>query len=85
MSDIKFTVTHDELEDARQEYYLQGIMQGEDNINDLWNRENTEWQVLTRKLRELAEKHGATWEEVNACWKVQITDPKAGSTSEDRS
>lgn len=70
MSEVRFYVTLGELEDARQEFYIQGIMQGQRNIEEVRLAENQEWQILTRKLRELAQKHGADQDEIDACWKV---------------
>lgn len=75
MSSVKFHVTLDELEIARSENYLKGIMQGEDNIEKLWSAENQVWQQVTTKLRQLAEKHGASREEIDACWLTPVIEP----------
>ena len=67
---IKFTVELHELEEAQQDAYLRGIIQGEKNIEEIRMNENLLWQELTTKLRKLAESKGATFEDIDSCWRV---------------
>lgn len=68
MSDIRFYVSLDDLNDAREEFYLQGIMQGEAKVEKLRQADSKNWISIVKNLRELCEDIGATDDAINACW-----------------
>lgn len=79
MSGIQFTMDISEVESLKEDMYLKGIIQGEKNVEERRSMENQLWQELTTKLRTLASKYGATFDEIDSCWRVKENAPGLSS------